>query len=139
MNRLSKLKIASYLTAIFLAGAATGSVLTYSTECHKLFAPPCQKEMAKTYCSQLKSKLNLSQDQCKHIGPIVDDTLAEVAAILSAQLSTTISNSNARICCELTPEQKAIFRAMIKEREEVIRKKLGERAGATADSAPKSQ
>jgi len=134
MNRWSKLKVASYLSAIFLAGAATGSVLTYSTECHKLYKAPCQKDMAKTYCSQLKSKLKLSSDQCKKIDPIVDDTLAQVATILSDQLSTTISNSNARICCQLTPEQKAIFHAMIQERQEAIRK-LYDKAGA----APKTQ
>jgi len=135
MNRWSKLKIGSYLSAIFLAGAATGSVLTYSTVCHKLYKAPCQKEMAKTYCSQLKSKLKLSSEKCKKIDPIVDDTLCQVAAILSEQLSTTISNSNARISCQLTPEQKAIFRAMIQEREEAIRKKLDDKAVA----APKTQ
>jgi hypothetical protein len=130
MNRLSKLKIASYLTAIFLAGAATGSVLTYSTECHKLFAPPCRKDMANRYCSELKTKLKLSADQCRQITPIVDNTLAQV----SEQVSNTIADSNARICCELTPEQKAIFRAMIKDRDELLRKKL-EKAG----NVPKTQ
>jgi len=125
MNQLSKLKIASYFTAIFLAGAATGSVLTYSMECKKLFKPPCEKDMAKTYCSKLKSKLNLSSEQCKEITPIVDQTFAQVTAILNEQLTTTLSNSNARISCKLTPEQTAIFRAMIKEREEAMRKNLG--------------
>jgi Spy/CpxP family protein refolding chaperone len=57
----------------------------------------------------------------------VYDILNQVRSVMTEQLSTTISNGNARIAEVLTPEQKVKFEQMIREREEMMRQKLGEK------------
>jgi Spy/CpxP family protein refolding chaperone len=133
MNRLSKLKIALYLAAIFLAGAVTGAIVPITVGRHMMFNPPHQDQMATRWCGELQSELKLTPEQLQKIKPIVMDTLDEVRVNLTRELSGSISNCNARIASELTPEQKVKFERMVKEREQMIRRKLGEKS----DGAPR--
>jgi Spy/CpxP family protein refolding chaperone len=133
MNRLSKLKIAGYLLAIFLAGGVTGALLMGVVVKHIVSTQMKPEKMADRWCRELESSLKLTPEQFQKIRPIVNDTLDQVRSIMTEQLSTTISNGNARIAAELTPEQKLKFEQMVKEREEMMRRSLGKKT----DDAPK--
>jgi Spy/CpxP family protein refolding chaperone len=129
MNRLSKLKITLYLAAIFLAGAVTGGIVLMTVGRYMMFSPPGREQMAARWCGELQSELSLTPEQMQKIKPIVNETLDQVKANLMQQLSTTVSNCNTRIANELTPEQKVKFKRMIDEREEMMRRKFGEKTG----------
>jgi Spy/CpxP family protein refolding chaperone len=135
MNGPSRLKITLYLSAIFLAGAVTGALILSIAWRHFMFGPPHPDKMAARWCGELQTELNLTPEQVQKIRPIVNDTMDEVRTSITHQLSTTISNCNTRIAAELTPEQQVKFQKLIKEREEMMRQKFGEKASDT----PKSQ
>src|ERR1051325_2467388 len=137
MNRLSKLRIVLYLTAIFLAGGVTGAVLTGKIVWGKIAASFSHERIADRWCGELQSKLNLTSDQMARIRPIVDETLCQVKSMFTEQLSATISNSNARIECQLTAEQKPKFRQMICEHEAWMRQRLDERTNAPPVCKPR--
>ena len=135
MNRLSRTKIALYLAAIFVAGVVTGAFGLFAVGRHMMSNPPHQDQMAARWCGELQSELNLTPEQLQKIKPIVSETLDDVRVNLMQQLSTTISNCNTRIANELTPEQKVKFERMVKEREDMLRRKFG---GPTGEP-PKTQ
>ncbi len=126
MNQLSKLKISLYLTALFLAGAITGGFVTSKMMRRAMASPPDQEHMAARWCTELQSRLALTPEQLNRIRPIVNDALAEIKITLSDRLSATFSNSNARIACELTPEQRTQFEQMTRECQDFMQKKFRE-------------
>lgn len=132
MNRLSKLKITGYLVAIFLAGGVTGALLTCVIGKSIVMSQMKPEKMADRWCRELESSLKLTPEQSQKIQPIVYDLLNQVRSVMTEQLSTTISNGNARIAAELTPEQKVKFEQMVREREEMMRRKLGEKPADTS-------
>lgn len=129
MNSLSKLKISLYLAAIFLAGAVSGGFVTSKMMRRALADPPNQEQMASHWCAELESRLALTPDQLKKIRPIVNDALAEIKITVSDRLAVTFSNYNARIACELTPEQRKQFEQMTRECRDSMQNKLKEPPG----------
>ena len=120
MNR--KLKITLYLAAIFVAGVVTGMFISYQVVRHMM---PNREKMADHWCGELQSKLNLTPDQMQKIRPVVNDALTDFKNNLSCQMSSSLSNCNARVVLELTPEQKLKFEQIQKEQQEFIRTKIG--------------
>jgi Spy/CpxP family protein refolding chaperone len=120
MNR--KLKISLYLIAIFTAGVVTGMFISYQVVRHMM---PNQAKMADHWCGDLQSKLNLTPGQMEKIRPIVDDALVHFKDDLSTEMLLSLSNCNARVVLELTPEQKAKFEQIQREQEEFIRTRIG--------------
>ena len=131
MNRFSKLKIASYLVAIFLAGGVTGALVMVVVAKRIISAQMKPEKMADRWCRELETTLKLTPEQFQKIKPIVNDTLDQLRSVMTEQLSTTISNGNARIAGELTAEQKVKFEQMVKEREEMMRRSLGQKTEST--------
>jgi Spy/CpxP family protein refolding chaperone len=120
MNR--KLKISLYLAAIFAAGVVTGLFISYQVVRHMM---PNREKMADHWCGELRSKLNLTPEQMQKIRPVVNDALTDFKNNLSCQMLFSLSNCNARVVMELTPEQKAKFEQIQREQQEFIRTKIG--------------
>jgi hypothetical protein len=125
MNR--KLKISLYLAALYVAGIATGLFISWQLARHFM---PNRERMANHWCGELESKLNLTPEQLRKIRPIVDDALARFKENLSGEMLLSLSNCNARIRLELTPEQGTKFERIEKDQEEFIRTKIGGEAAA---------
>jgi Spy/CpxP family protein refolding chaperone len=129
MNR--KWKISLYLAAIFVAGVVTGMFISYQLVRRMM---PTQERMVGHWCGELQSKLNLTPEQMQKIRPIVNDAVTDFRNDLSREMLLSLSNCNARVVLELTPEQKAKFEQIQKEQEEFIRSKIG----GEASSPPKN-
>jgi Spy/CpxP family protein refolding chaperone len=129
MNR--KLKISLYLAAIFVAGVVTGMFVSFEVVRHMM---PRPEKMAARWCGELQSKLHLTPEQLRKIRPIIDDTLGQFRTSMTGVMYANLSNCNARIALEITPEQRPKFEQIQKEQQEFIRTKVG---GGTPGSPKK--
>jgi hypothetical protein len=124
MNGISKWKIVLYLAGIFAAGGVSGWVVAAKTTKEKIFSPPAPKEISSHFCERLFSKMNLSPDQAEKIEKISERYGQEVDGLRrdhGRQIRVAISNRNVRINAILTPEQRAQFEQIERERRESYR------------------
>jgi hypothetical protein len=122
MNRLSKLKITAYIVGIFVAGLVTGFVIACLLARHFM---PNQEKMTRRWTEELQTKLNLTADQLAKVEPIIRETMGQFKTMLVNDSLSTLSNCNARIAVELTPEQKTKFEQIENEQREFILKRFG--------------
>jgi hypothetical protein len=120
MNR--KFKLSLYIAAIFAAGVITGIFISYQVVRHMM---PNQERMAKHWCGELESKLDLKQEQMQKIRPIIDKALVGFKKNLSQEIFTSLSNAYEKIALELTPEQKVKLEKLHHDQENFLRSKLG--------------
>ena len=124
MNRMSKWKIGFYLTALFLAGAVTGAVLTQQIG-RRMFMKAMQPDMmAERWLRDLETRLDLTPEQSQKIAPIIADGIGTFRSVLLDQMESALSNCNARIAIQLTPEQRTKFVEIEKEQQEFIRSRF---------------
>jgi len=128
---MSKLKIGLYLAVIFAAGFVTGVFVTVQVARHMM---PGQAQMAERWCKDLQSKMSLTPAQVEKIRPIINDTLGDLKIRLSGDMLLSLSNCNARIAVELTPEQQPKFVEIQTNQEAMIRAIFG---GGTNDAQKK--
>lgn len=122
MNPTGKLKIGFYLAAIFAAGFVTGVIVTVQVARHMM---PRPEDMAARWSRELQSRMNLTPGQVEKIRPIINDAIGELRSRLSADMLLILSNHNALIADELTPEQKPKFEQIEKEEQGGIRALFG--------------
>ena len=122
MNPMSKLKIGLYLTAIFAAGFVSGVFVTVQVGRHMM---PSQAKMASRWCDDLQSKMSLTPLQVEKIRPIIDDSMGKFKNGVSNDILLNLSNCNARIAVELTPEQKIRFEQIQDDMKRMIRAIFG--------------
>jgi len=121
---MKKWKISLYLTALFLAGVVTGAILTAQIG-RKIMTRVMQPEaMAGHWQHDLERRLNLSAEQSKKIAPIIQEGVKNFGPVLCGQMELALSNCNARIALELTPEQKIKFAEIDKEQQQFIRSRF---------------
>jgi hypothetical protein len=125
MNRFRKFKIVLYLTGIFLAGIVTGVFISFQVVRHMM---PTQANMTGHWSRELQSKLELSPEQMQKIKPVIEQTIGGFTDLLAADALSSLSNCNAQIAVELTPEQKVKFEQLAKKQREFIQQKLGGQA-----------
>ena len=114
---MSKWKISLYLLALFLAGVVTGAILTQQIGRRMMMRVMQPEAMAGRWQKDLETRLNLSAAQSQKIGPIITDGMHD-------QVGLALSNCNARIALELTPEQKIKFVEIEKEQQAFIRSRF---------------
>ena len=135
MSNLTKGKAIFYLVAIFIAGAACGTILGYATGRQQAVSPARQKEMSERTLRRLEARLNLTPDQIAKVKPIVEQNSAAMQSIHREswqRVSETFRRMNAQIAGFLTEEQKRKLEAMEHERCENVRKKCGTPRGNAA-------
>ena len=128
MSNLTKGKAIFYLVAIFIAGAACGTILGYATGRQQAVSPARQKEMSERTLRRLETRLNLTPDQIAEVKPIVEQNSAAMQSIHREswqRVSETFRRMNAQIAGYLTEEQRRKLEAMETERCANVQKKCG--------------
>jgi Spy/CpxP family protein refolding chaperone len=129
MKHMSKWKISLYLAALFLTGAVTGAFVALMVARHMMFAAMRQEAMAAHWRGDLEVKLRLTPEQMQKISPIINDAMTTLRTAFADQILATLSNCNARIAVELTPEQKAKFAGIEAQQQEFVRKRFRDETG----------
>ena len=121
---MSKWKISLYLSALFLTGVVTGAILTAQIGRQIMMRVMQPEAMAGHWQHDLETRLNLSAEQSQKIAPIIRDGMKNFGPVMCDQMELALSNCNARIEQELTPEQKIKFAQIEKEQERFIRSRF---------------
>ena len=121
---MSKWKISLYLSALFLAGVVTGSILTAQIGKRMMMRVMQPEAMASHWQHDLETRLNLTAAQSQKIKPIIRDGMKDFGSVLCDQTCLVLSNCNARIELELTPEQKIKFTEIEKQQQQFIRSRF---------------
>ena len=132
MSNVTKGKAIFYLVAIFVAGAACGTILGYATGRQQAVSPARQKEMSDKLLQRLQTRLELSPEQFAMIKPIVEQNSAAMQAVHREswqRVSDSFKRMNTQIAGILTEDQKQKLEAMENERCENVRKKCGSPRG----------
>ena len=121
---MSKWKISIYLIALFLTGVVTGAVLTHQIGRRIMMKAMRQDAMAEHWRRDLEKKLSLTPEQSQKIAPIIADGMSAFRSVLHDQMLEALSNCNARIAVELTPEQRTKFADIEQEQQKFIQTRL---------------
>ena len=125
---MNKWKIGLYLSALFLAGVVTGAILTAQIGRRMMMRVMQPEAMAGRWQHDLETRLNLTAAQSQKIAPIIGDGMKNFGAVMRDQTGLALSNCNARIALELTPEQKIKFAEIEKEQQAFIRSRFNDKA-----------
>lgn len=134
MNNFTKGKAILYLVAIFIAGAASGTIIGYSSGKQQAVAPAQQREICDRTLKRLETRLELTQEQVGRIKPIVEQNSVAIQNLQREswlKVSDTFKRMNAQIASYLTDDQRLRLDAMETERCEKVRKKCGSPRGET--------
>ena len=127
MNYLTTSKLIGYLAIIFLAGGATGAVITLKNSRAQEVQTPSVEKTCNRLQNRLVSKLGLTPEQVKTLQPVFDQSARELRAIHSKAMCATdevIRRAHEQIARELTPEQKLKLELLDKERADWLHHKL---------------
>ena len=130
MNHLTKGKVILYLAAIFVVGAAAGTVAGFGAGKQKVekkvFGPlPSSEEMSRLHREKLQSRLDLTPDQMEKLMPLSEQLSAEMDTLNRRHgeaVKKAFVRFNAQLVELLTPEQKEKFEAMERDRRERFNK-----------------
>ena len=125
MNRSRKVKVVLYLAGIFFAGIVTGIFISFQVARHMM---PNQANLTERWSRELQSILNLSPEQMQKIKPVIRNTIGGFKDSLAADALAALTNCNAQIAVELTPDQKVKFEQLAKEQVEFIQNRFGVQA-----------
>ncbi len=133
MSALGKRKLALYVLAIFLAGAGSGVLITWRV-CR---SPPVARltpaEIGARLRARFQSRLELTPDQVQKIQPMIDQAMRRVEAIrreTASNVFANVSTLHEQVLTVLTPEQKAKFEELERERRDYLRQKFGSATNA---------
>jgi len=128
MTSLGKRKLAAYVLAIFLAGAGSGSLVTWKL-CRRIpVSPVPPAEIGARLRERFQSRLDLAPDQMQKIDPMIEQAMRRVETIRQAtarDVFANVSNLHAQVLTVLTPEQQAKFEELERERRQYLRQKFG--------------
>jgi len=128
MTSLGKRKLVTYVLAIFLAGAASGALVAWQVARRMPVAPLPPAEIGARLRARFQSQLALTPDQVQKIDPMIDRAMRRVEDIrkeTAGQVFANVSNMHEQVLTVLTPEQKARFEELERERRDYLRRKDG--------------
>jgi|PlaIllAssembly_1097288.scaffolds.fasta_scaffold726478_2 Spy/CpxP family protein refolding chaperone len=135
MNALGKWKLGLYVLAIFLAGGGTGAMITWHLCQRRVATPLPPAQIGARLRARFQSQLALTPDQARKIDPLIDQAMRQVQVIRSETAShvfANVSNLHEQVLTVLTPDQRAKFERLERERRDYLRQKFG----PPANSAP---
>ncbi len=133
MNSPSKGKILAYLAIIFIAGGATGAVITLKNAPGQQGHPGSVEKACTRFQDRLILKLELTPEQVRKLQPVFDQTTQDLRAIHAKALRNAdevIRRAHEQIAKELTPGQMLKLQALDQEREDWLRRRLRSREHA---------
>jgi Spy/CpxP family protein refolding chaperone len=128
MTSLSKRKLALYVLGIFLAGVGSGALIGWQVTRRMPVAPLPPAEIGARLRARFQSRLNLTPDQMQKVDPMIEQAMHRVEAIrqeTANHVFANVSNLHDQVLTVLTPEQKAKFEELERERREYLRQKFG--------------
>ena len=109
MNSELKWKLAFAFLLVFVAGGMTGAFFgIHGLRHHMMLGPPHSGDVPDRMREHLRRTLDLTADQEKKIGPIVDATSAKLEAIrveTAERVRLVMEESKKQVAPLLTPEQ----------------------------------
>jgi Spy/CpxP family protein refolding chaperone len=121
---MSKWKLSIYLCALFLAGVVTGAIVATQVGKRMMMRVMQPEAMAGHWQHDLETRLKLTPEQSQKIAPIIRDSIKDFGPAMCDQMGLALSNCNARIEQELTPEQKIKFAEIEREQQQFIRSRF---------------
>lgn len=121
MNQTSPRQLLAYLAAIFLIGAAAGSIGGYSWGKRTIARWPDRSKMREKIQAKITADFNLTQEQVAKLEPLLDSHMEELDKLNQEhhrQIGASMSRQRERIAGILTPEQRTVFEAKEREREQ---------------------
>jgi hypothetical protein len=128
MKALGRWKLGLYVLAIFLAGGGTGAFITWQVRQRIPVSPLSPEEIGARLRSRFKSRLDLTADQVQKIDPMIDQAMRQVEVIrkdTANRVFANVSHLHEQVVIVLTPEQKAKFDVVERERHDYLQKKYG--------------
>jgi Spy/CpxP family protein refolding chaperone len=128
MTSISKRKLTVYVLAIFLAGGGSGAFLAWHVCRRTPVTPVPTAEIGARLRARFQSQLTLTPDQALKINPMIDQAMRRVDDIrkeTASQVFANVSNMHEQVLTVLTPEQKARFEVLERERQDYLRQKFG--------------
>ena len=138
---LGKKTVASYLSAVFVAGLLAGGAAGFCLGKRKAFTPPRTQDMATHMCDRLKSKLHLSPEQEKRIEPLVKEAATELESVFCStaeRMTEVFRRLNERQKQFLTPDQQTLLEELERERQQFFHKAFKPKPGDQPASPPSS-
>jgi len=128
MTSPNKLKLGLYVLVLFLAGGASGALISWQICRRTPVAPLPAAEIGGRLRARFQSRLNLSPEQMQQISPLIDQAMRRVEAIRTenaSQVFANVSNLHEQVLQVLTPDQKTKFEELERERRAYLRQKFG--------------
>jgi len=119
MNALTTSKVVAYLSIIFVAGGATGAVITLRNARASEAKQASMEKVCLRVQDRLKAKLGLTDQQMKELQPTFDQTARELATVHQRAVCDTdriIRKAHQEISKYLNPEQQMKLQAVDQER-----------------------
>ncbi len=136
-------KLILLLTGIFLAGGATGSLLTVRFGRDLINQRAALEKWAPDHLRKLTERLDLTTEQVERLKPIVYRNMEEIGRLRSDSMRETRSvfeRMEREIAAQLTPEQRAKFEEHNRQKRERLQKLMDRRPGEeTRDGARPSK
>jgi hypothetical protein len=131
MNNLVPTRIAAYLAAVFIAGAAAGVAGGYQWGRQSVFKPGGSRprDMATHMMERYTKELTLSSDQIKKVEPMVQEAVQKVRQLHRENFKQTdaiMKGCNERIVELLDDRQRESFRLMEERRKQWMKDRGGD-------------
>lgn len=136
MNRISPRQLVAYLIAIFVFGAAAGAIGGYSWGKRSVARWPDRSKMREKIQAKITADLGLSSEQVAKLAPLIDRHMEELDSLNQEhhrQIGASMSRQRDRIAGILTPEQRTVFEAKEREREQRRSRQRGPSTGGTTN------
>ena len=133
MSVPGKWKLGLYVLVIFLAGGGTGALITWRMCQGRVSTPLTPAQIGARLRARFQSRLDLTPEQMNKINPLIDRAMRQVEVIreeTASHVFANVSNLHEQVLLVLTPEQKAKFEQLERERREYLRQKFGPETNA---------
>jgi hypothetical protein len=130
MIPVTRKTILLYLAGTFVLGAVAGGALGYGWGRRPVFKPFDRDEMRAKFCNRLVNDLELTEPQQGQLDPIIRQNMDEFEAVQREQygrIGELMKRHRERVASILTPEQRARYEALEREREQRFEKERGGR------------
>lgn len=127
MNPVSRQAAALYLTATFLVGGFAGAAVGYSLGTKPKPFRPDPEAFRQHLMKRYSTELSLTADQQKLLEPLVQQNLGDFDSAHKEHMGRIREcrrKANERIAAILTPEQRAVFERLEREREKGMPKAI---------------